>query len=123
MSIRSAQETDFDIIRKITRETIMEIYPHYYPSGAVEFFLQHHSDENIAKDISNGLVFLCLDPEGNTVGTVTIRENEICRLFVLPAYQGMGYGKKLLLYAIENAQKFGYKKIHILYINIEYLNI
>ena len=99
MSIRSAQTTDFDIVRKITRETIGEIYPHYYPTGAVEFFLNHHSDENIANDISDGIVYLCCDPEGNTAGTVTIRENEICRLFVLPEYQGRGYGRELLEFA------------------------
>ncbi|MBR5091494.1 MAG: GNAT family N-acetyltransferase [Ruminiclostridium sp.] len=99
MSIRTAQMPDFDVVRKITRETIREIYPHYYPGGAVEFFLNHHSDENIANDISAGLVFLCCDAEGNTAGTVTIRENEICRLFVLPRYQRNGYGKELLEFA------------------------
>lgn len=104
--------SDFETVGRITRETIMEIYTHYYPGGAVEFFLNHHSDENIANDIANGIVFLCCDTEGNTVGTVTVRGNEICRLFVLPRYQGMGYGKELLEFA-ESAVARSYNEIII----------
>ena len=99
MSIVLANASDLGDVRSITRTTIGEIYPHYYPPGAVEFFLEHHNDKNIAADISDGIVFLCRDAENNTVGTVTIRKNEICRLFVLPKYQGKGYGKELLEFA------------------------
>ena len=96
MSIKLAQEFDFDIVKKITHKTIKEIYPHYYPNGAVVFFLNHHNDENIMNDISNHNVFLCYNSEQNAVGTVTIKKNEICRLFVLPQYQGNGYGLSLI---------------------------
>lgn len=99
MRIKSAQKSDLDVVREITHTTIKEIYPHYYSNGAVAFFLEHHSNENIANDISGNCVFLCYDPELNAVGTVTIRKNEICRLFVLPQYQGNGYGKKLMNFA------------------------
>ena len=50
MNIKIAEEKDFDDVKKITRETIMEIYPMYYPHGAVLFFAEHHSDENIMRD-------------------------------------------------------------------------
>ena len=39
---------------------------------------------------------LILDKE-EAIGTVTIKENEICRLFVLPKYQHKGFGRQLLL--------------------------
>ena len=32
------QEQTLQVVRTITRETIQEIYPHYYPKGAVDFF-------------------------------------------------------------------------------------
>lgn len=99
MSIKLAQQSDSGIVKVITHTTIKEIYPHYYSNGAVAFFLNHHSDESIASDISNDCVFLCCDSEQNAVGTVTIKKNEICRLFVLPQYQGNGYGKELLEFA------------------------
>ena len=49
MNIRIAEEKDFNAVKKIARETIMEIYPKYYPHGAVRFFAEHHSDENIMR--------------------------------------------------------------------------
>lgn len=99
MSIQEALLSDLDIVKNITEITISEIYPHYYPKGAVEFFLEHHREENIVQDIQRRQVFLCLDAKQNAVGTVTIKANEICRLFVLPAYQGKGYGAEMLDYA------------------------
>ena len=72
------------------------IWRNYYPKGAVDFFLAHHSEDNIMKDIERNRVFLCLDGSRNAVGTVTIKKNEISRLFVLPSYQGMGYGTEMI---------------------------
>lgn len=106
MNIISAKECDLKVIKKITHTTINEIYPHYYSDGAVTFFLNHHSDENIKEDISNHCVFICYDKEQTAVGTVTIRKNEILRLFVLPEYQGKGYGKALLDYAEKSIARF-----------------
>ena len=96
MSIRTAEEKDFDVIKKITRETIMEIYPKYYPHGAVLFFTEYHSDENIMRDIRDGIVYLLISDEGIPVGTVTLTNNEIGRFFVLPSFQHRGYGKMLM---------------------------
>lgn len=99
MSIKRAVISDLNIVKSISEITISEVYPHYYPKGAVEFFLQHHSTFNIANDIKQNRVFLCFDTKQNVVGTVTIKDKEICRLFVLPAYQGKGYGTEILDYA------------------------
>lgn len=99
MSIKQAVLSDLSIVKKISEVTISEIYPHYYPKGAVDFFLTHHSEANILSDIKRNRVFLCLDTKQNVVGTVTIKTNEICRLFVLPSCQGKGYGTELLDYA------------------------
>ena len=105
MGIRLAQLSDCNIVKLITVTTINEVYPHYQPNGAVTFFLNHHNDENIANDISNNYVFLSSDLEGNTVGTVTVKKNEICRLFVLPQYQGNGYGREMLEFAEKEISK------------------
>ncbi|MGN0350922.1 MAG: GNAT family N-acetyltransferase [Roseburia sp.] len=98
MQIIKAQLENFDIVKRITHKTISEIYPHYYAKGAVDFFLAHHNDENISNDIRLGEVYLLSDDE-NGIGTVTIKKNEICRLFVLPEYQHRGYGKTILDFA------------------------
>ena len=84
MRIKQAVLSDLSIVKKISEVTISEIYPHYYPKGAVDFFLTHHSEANILSDIRLNRVFLCLDAKQNVVGTVTIRKNEICRLLSFP---------------------------------------
>ena len=98
MNIKKATVDDLNTIKSITYRTIEEIYPHYYARGAVDFFLKHHSEENIEKDLKEEIVYL-LEDEGQKVGTVTIKGNEILRLFVLPECQKKGYGTGLLDFA------------------------
>lgn len=99
MSLRLADAPDLQTVKDITLSTISKIYPHYYPKGAVEFFLEHHCEKNIINDIKENCVYICVDQDGIPVGTVTIKSNEICRLFVLPANQGRGFGREMLDFA------------------------
>ena len=50
--IIKALESQLDIVRAITQQTISEIYPKYYAVGAVEFFKSHHCDANIMEDLN-----------------------------------------------------------------------
>ncbi len=99
MHILSAGSDDLETVAAITHATIAEIYPQYYPEGAVAFFHRHHSNAAIREDIAAGTVYLLLTETEEPAGTVTIRGNEICRLFVLPRFQGNGYGRALLDFA------------------------
>ena len=109
--IRLAEMTDLESVLQITHDTISEIYSHYYADGVVDFFLKHHSRENVLSDIENGIVWL-LEEDGCLVGTVTVKGNAVNRLFVLPQHQSSGYGSQLMDFA-ENkiAEKFNY--VHI----------
>ena len=100
MEIDLASKQDFETVKMITQTTIIQIYPMYYPAGAVDFFLNHHSDEHIREDISKEIVYILNDGDV-AVGTVTISEESINRLFVFPEYQHKGYGKALLDFAEE----------------------
>lgn len=99
MSIKKAVLSDLGTVKRISERSISETYPHYYPKGAVEFFLRYHDEKSIADDISRERVFICFEKEQKAVGTVTVKDNEICRLFVLPEYQKYGYGREMLDYA------------------------
>ena len=101
MNIRQATESDFESVKKITQETIHEVYPKYYPAGAVKFFSEHHADEKIMRDITAGIVYLVVDDSCVPAGTVTLTDNEVDRLFVLPEFRGRGYGRALLDFAEE----------------------
>ena len=102
--IRAAKETDFDSVKDITQTTIWSVYPKYYPSGAVQFFSNHHSDDRIRADIVAGILFL-IEVDGTAIGTVTVADNEINRLFVLPDFQRKGYGRELMDFAEEIIRK------------------
>lgn len=102
MEIIAAREKDLRLVSDITQTTIREIYPKYYPAGAVEFFCRHHSEDRILADIKKGTVYL-LEDDGRQVGTVTVEDNHINRLFVLPECQGKGYGRALMDFAEKKA--------------------
>lgn len=98
MEIRKASPADLPMVGFITRRTIQEVYPHYYPRGAVEFFLDWHKDKSILPDIEREEVYLLFDG-GMAAGTVTLHGEEITRLYVQPGLQGRGYGRALLDFA------------------------
>lgn len=98
MEIRQAVLEELSLVGEITRRTIREVYPHYYPAGVVEFFLGWHRDECILPDLRAGQVYLLLE-DGVALGTVTLHGEEITRLYVLPECQGKGYGSALLGFA------------------------
>ena len=109
--IRMAEIKDLEYVLKITRDTISEIYSHYYAEGVVDFFLEHHNRENVLSDIENGIVWL-LEEDGCLAGTVTIKGNAVNRLFVLPQYQSHGYGSQLMDFA-ENKIADKFSCVHI----------
>lgn len=104
MKIVQAKARNIEDVKLIVSKTISEIYPHYYPQGVVDFFLAHHSDDNIMRDIGEGRVYL-IKKGGDMIGTVTVKGNEICRLFVLPDHQHKGVGQQLLDFAEEMIAK------------------
>lgn len=109
--IKLAEMTDLDMVLQITHVTISEIYSHYYAEGVVQFFLEHHSRENVLLDIEDGIVWL-LEEEDCLVGTVTIKGNAVNRLFVLPEYQFRGYGSQLMDFAEDKIAK-QFTHVHI----------
>ncbi|MBD5159266.1 MAG: GNAT family N-acetyltransferase [Ruminococcus sp.] len=97
-NIRKAEQKDLQVIVDIVHRNIKEIYPKYYPQGAIEFFLECHDKKTIRQDIADNNVYI-IEDNNEIIGTVTINDNEINRLYVLPEYQGKGYGGFLLEYA------------------------
>lgn len=99
------QRTDFDMelkradclakVAEIVEKTIKAIYPHYYPSGAVQFFLDLHKEERIREAAGREDIYFAVVQE-KIVGTGSIRGNDISRLFILPEYQTKGYGSRLM---------------------------
>lgn len=79
----------------LVRGTIRAVYPAYYPSGAVDFFLAYHSDEAILSAIQRGEVYL-FEEGGEFVATGSAEGNYLTRLFVRVERQGEGIGSSVM---------------------------
>lgn len=79
---------------------------------------RHADVANVEQSYMKTGCFWCLLDNGKVIGTIAIRMLdkvnrivELKRMFVLPEYQGKGYGRLLLEYAIEKACEKQYQKI------------
>lgn len=93
-----AQRHDAEEVCSIVRSTILQVYPHWYSQKIVDQFIEWNSMQSILSDIDRGGVWLIRCGE-SAVGTVTVRSDLLSRLYVLPLYQGRGFGSSLLAFA------------------------
>ncbi len=91
MKYRLAKYEDAKYIYEIVQDTIKQVYPKYYLSEIVDMFCEFHNEENIGEDIRNGKVYALLE-NNRIIGTGTIKENHITRVYVLPDFQRKGFG-------------------------------
>lgn len=110
MKIYKAALNNFEIIHKIVHTTVSEIYPLYYPEDVVQFFLNYHSLENIKSALKLEYTLL-IEINGEIIGTGSLYKNEIKRMFILPQFQGKGYGSIILSKLEEKALSEGYNLI------------
>lgn len=115
------KEIDFDMqleraecpakAAEIVEKTIKAVYPHYYPPGAVKFFLELHTEQRIREALAREDIYFAV-VQGEIVGTGSVRGNEICRLFILPEHQKKGYGSRLMD-LLEDRVFERYQTVHI----------
>ena len=90
-----AKPADLQTVKNMVHRTIKECFPEYFSANIVRFFLEHHSEEAIKRDLQEANVYL-MESDGYLVGTGTIDDNLIKRLFILPQYQRHQFGTELL---------------------------
>ncbi len=88
---RKAAKEEAGKVCDIVQGTKAAVYPHYYTKAVVDFFGRLHSLENITKDIEEGRIDI-LVVDGEVVGTGSRIDDHITRVYVLPEYEGKGYG-------------------------------
>ena len=81
---------------------------------------RHADVANVESHYMNNGCFWCLIDDNHVIGTIAIRKIddtngivELKRMFVLPEFQGNGYGRLLLEHAVKCAQEQGYQKIYL----------
>ncbi|MHC4124093.1 MAG: GNAT family N-acetyltransferase [Planctomycetota bacterium] len=95
LTIRKFKSFDLDAVRDLIQNTIDVCYSSGYSKEAVRFFKDWHCDENILKDAKEGYMIV-LQKTNRIIGTGTIVDDEIKRVFVEPAFQKNGLGKLLM---------------------------
>ena len=99
VTIEWAEERHAEQIAALVGRTVREVYPRYYLPEIVDAFCRLHSAAAVLEDIRQGGV-LGLWLDGELIGTGTRRGACISRVYVLPSFQGRGYGA-LLMDALE----------------------
>ena len=95
MKYIKADTNDTETIPQLVQKTIQTIYPAYYPKEIVDFFLNLHSYDSIAKDIEDGFVGI-LVKDGVIAGTGCCRGNHITCVYVDPKFQKQGFGSFIM---------------------------
>ena len=92
---RKAKPNEAERVCYIVQHTKEIIYPDYYTKAVMDFFGSLHSIDNIENDIEQNRISV-LVVDGNIIGTGSYTENHITRVYVLPEYQGHGFGSRLM---------------------------
>ncbi len=95
IAIKEIAPKDTDLIVSVIHETTLVSYSSYYPQEAINYFISYHSKENISKDMENGTTVACLE-NGTIIATGMLCDSVIKRVFVLPKYQNLGIGTKIM---------------------------
>lgn len=118
--IQKAQKEEAIIISHLINTRIKEMYSKYYPEEVVSFFLDLHQLSNIEKDISEAKIFV-IRYEEMIVGTGTIEENHISRIYVLPQYQSIGIWSMLMNYLEKEIIKnYGSVEVNVFLPSVEF---
>lgn len=109
MKYIKASIQDAKAVYEIVQDSIINVYPKYYPQEVVDFFEKLHCLENITKDIREGLVGILIDGDAY-VGTGCYRDNHITRVYVKTEFQGKGYGT-FIMDCLEKEISKNYEKV------------
>jgi GNAT superfamily N-acetyltransferase len=110
--MRIAEPEDADSLRKLINETIDTCYFHVYPQEAIDYFKDYHTWANIINDILEGHCLILTSGE-EFIGTGTLFGSNARRVFIKPAYQNMGLGRRIMNGLEEKAVEKGVRIVDL----------
>jgi N-acetylglutamate synthase-like GNAT family acetyltransferase len=110
--IRRFRRSDLPAVRRLIYNTIEICYSADYPKEAIKFFKDYHSDKNILKGAAKGYTIV-LEINNRIIGTGTIIDSHIMRVFVNPNFQKRGLGKLIMLKLEGKAALAGVKTVQL----------
>lgn len=119
IKIRNEEATDYERVEEITRKSFWNLYI----PGCAEHYLVHimRSHQDFLPELD-----LVIEVDGQVIGNIMYTKTKLIDergevkdiltfgpVCILPEYQRMGYGKKLMEYSFEKAAVMGYDVIVI----------
>lgn len=93
--IRPLMDSDIEVLQQLIYQTIDDAYTGVYGPKAIQYFKDYHSSSQILTDARQGQTVV-LDLNERIVGTGTICEQTIRRVFISPAFQGRSFGRMVM---------------------------
>lgn len=105
-SIRRATVDDIDIIRHIAGIAFPATYSSIITEEQIAFMMDWmYGEEQLRKELSSDTSYLLLEVDGEAVGYVLFGPQDdnglyhLHKIYLLPDYQGLGYGRELFVAA------------------------
>ena len=108
--LREFNLKDLQDVKNLIQKTIDISYSNVYSKEVIQFIKGHYSDERIRKGASEGYTVV-LELNGKIIGTGTLVDSNVRRVFVDPSYQFMGFGKRIMKSLEEKALLSGSKTV------------
>jgi len=110
MNIRKATKKDANDIVDIIRETVSITHKDLYSKDNIQNILNNYRLERVIHFIESYDYFVA-EEEGRIVGCVLAKEGKMRSLYVLPSFEGKGFGRKLVEVAEECTRNSGFSEI------------
>lgn len=94
MTIRQAADNDLQKLLELVHDTIDISYHDTYPLEAITAFKDYHSRESLIRDMQSGYTVLA-EQNDEIIGTGTLLDANVRRVFISPKWQQYGLGKKI----------------------------
>ena len=111
-TIRSFTDSDMEGLQQLIYQTIDASYTNIYGPNSIQYFKDYHSGSQILADAKLGQTVV-MDLNGQIIGTGTICEQNICRVFISPAFQGQGFGRMVMEALEKKALLMGFRHLHL----------
>ena len=95
IQLRQFNEEDLPSIHRLIQNVIATSYSGVYPPEAIEAFQNHHSEEQILIDATNGYTVVA-EYNNEILGTGTLYETNIRRVYISPRHQHKGIGRLII---------------------------
>ena len=112
-TIRQASVEDARIIREIAHVAFRATYATIISQSQIDYMIEWmYSEDTLKKELAGNVTYLLLETDGKNVGYVSFEPEDsslfhLHKIYLLPEFQGRGYGKVLFNAAEEFMKKSG----------------